>query len=121
MAALTASPDFCVDNSILSKIPMLKGPINYNVWQVHLQSTLKLLSIWDIVDGTVLYSTTAVADQPKWITIDKHICGIISNTINDALAHNISFTYVPSTIQGGETHPSVAKVLYNRLVSLYGN
>ena len=53
MATLAISADFKVDNTILSQIPVLKGPSNYLIWSACIQSTFQSLSVWRFINGSV--------------------------------------------------------------------
>ena len=120
MATLATPADFKVDNIILSQIPVLKGPSNYPIWSAHIQSTLQSLSVWGFIDGSITHDTTATGDQIKWITINKRVCGIIANILNDSLLHNVSDEYA-SIATGALSHPSVAKAIWDKMTMLFGS
>ena len=119
MATLAASADFKVNNTILSWIPVLKGPFNYPIWSAHIQSTLQSLSVWGFINGSIIHDATATGDQTKWITINKRVCGIITNTLNDSLLHNVSYDYA-STATGAPSYPSIAKAIWDKIAMLFG-
>ena len=114
MAIIATSTDFKVDNTILSRIPVLKGPSNYPIWSAHIQSTLQSLSVWGFINGSTIHDTTATGDQTKWIIIDKRVCGIIANTLNDSLLYNMFYDYA-SIATGALTHSSAAKAIWDKM------
>ena len=42
--------------------------------------------------------------------IDKRVCGIIANILNNSLLYNMSYDYT-STATGAPTHPSITKAI----------
>ena len=120
MAILATSIDFKVDNTILSQILVLKGPSNYPIWSPHIQSTLQSLFVWEFIDRSIAHDTTATRDQIKWITINKRVCGIIANILNDSLLYNVSYEYA-STTTGASSHPSIAKAIWDRMAMLFSS
>ena len=120
MAILATSADFKVDNTILSQISVLKGPSNYPIWSACIQSTLQSLSIWGFINGSITHDATATEDQAKWITINKRVCGIIANILNDSLLHNVSYDYA-STATGALSHPSIAKAIWDKMATLFSS
>ena len=46
------------------------------------------------------HDATATEDQTKWITINKRVCGIIANTLNNSLLHNVSYDYASTIMLG---------------------
>ena len=120
MATLATFADFKVDNTILGQIPILNGSSNYPIWSACIQSTLQSLSVWGFIDGSIIHDTTATGDQTKWITIDKRVCGIIANTLNDSLFHNVSYEYA-STATGALSHPSIAKAIWDKMAMLFSS
>ena len=97
-----------------------RGPSNYPIWSAHIQSTLQSLSVWGFINGSITHDATATEDQTKWITIDKRVCGIIANILNDSLLHNVSYDYV-STATGASSHPSVAKAIWDKMAMLFSS
>ena len=118
MATLATSADFKVDNTILSQIPVLKRSSNYPIWSVHIQSTLQSLSVCKFINGSITHDAIATGDQTKWITINERVCGIIANTLNNSLLHNVSYDYA-STATGASSHPSVAKAIWDKMATLF--
>ena len=41
---------------------------------------------------------TTQVDQEKWKVIDKRVCGIIANTLTDALTYNVPYEYADSAV-----------------------
>ena len=41
--ALDVATDFKPDNTIIAHVPILKGPTNFPIWSVHMQSVLVTL------------------------------------------------------------------------------
>ena len=120
MAILATSADFKVDNTILSQIPIFKGPSNYSIWSARIQSTLQSLSVWGFINGSIIHDTTATRDQTKWITINKRVCGIIANTLNESLLHNVSYDYAFTTTRA-PSHPSIAKAIWDKMTMLFNS
>ena len=120
MGTLATSADFKVDNTILSWIPVLKGPSNYPIWSACIKSTLQSLSVWGFINGFIIHDATATGDQTKWITINKRVCGIIANILNDSLLYNVSYDYA-STATGALSHPSIAKAIWNKMAMLFSS
>ena len=120
MATLATSTNFKVNNTILSQISVLKGPSNYPIWSARIQSTLKSLSVWGFIDGSITHDAIATGDQTKWITIDKRVFGIIANILNDSLLHNVSYDYA-SIATGAPSHPSIAKAIWDKMATLFSS
>ena len=118
MPTLGTSADFKVNNTILSWIPILKGPSNYPIWSACIQSTLQSLSVWEFINGSIIHDAIATEDQIKWITINKRVCDIIANTLNDSLLHNVSYEHA-STATGASFHPSVTKAIWDKMAMLF--
>ena len=67
MATLSTSTELKINSIIMQCIPVLKEQSSYSIWKTHVQSVLQAYSVFEFVDGSLLYSAmTGVADQQKW-------------------------------------------------------
>ena len=57
---------------------------------------------------------TIQGNQEKWKVVDKRVCGIIANTLTDALVHNVSYEYADPTV-----NTSVSKNVWDRMTLLF--
>ena len=76
------------DSIFIGRIPVLNGSKNYDVWSKRIISMLSAYSVWEFVDGTLMYAALpAGADlvdrQQKWKLLDKCILGLMASTIDD--------------------------------------
>ena len=111
--ALDVATDFKPNNTIIARVPILKGPTNFPIWSVHMQSVLQSLSVWGFIDSTCTFANTTPGDQEKWKVVDKRVCGIIANTLTDALVHNVSYDYADPAVC-----ISVSKTIWDRMTML---
>ena len=114
--ALNVAIDFKPDNTIIAHVPILKGPTNFLIWSVHMQSVLQSLSVWRFIDGTCTFANTITGNQEKWKVVDKRVCGIIANTLTDALVQNVSYEYANPAIC-----ISVSKTIWDRMTALFAS
>ena len=114
--ALDVATDFKPDNTIIARVPILKGPTNFPIWSVRMQSVLQSLSVWGFIDGTRTFANTIQGDQEKWKVVDKRVCGIIANTLTDALVHNVSYDYADPAVC-----ISVSKTVWDRMTALFAS
>ena len=75
--ALDVAADFKPDNTIIAYVPILKGPTNFPIWSIHMQSILQSLSVWGFIHSICTFVNTIQGNQEKWKVIDKRVCGII--------------------------------------------
>ena len=113
---LDIATDFKPDNTIITCVPILKGPTNFPIWSVCMQSVLQSLSVWGFIDGTHTFVNTIQGDQEKWKIVDKMVCGIIANTLTDALVHNVSYEYADPAV-----NISVSKTVWDRMTLLFAS
>ena len=109
------SPDIYHHSRTLQKL--IKDVVKVGVEDVIY--TLQFLSVWGFINGSITHDAIATGDQTKWITIDKRVCGIIANTLNDSLLHNVSYDYA-STAIGAPFHPYIAKAIWDKMATLFG-
>ena len=114
--ALNITSDFKPDNTIITCVPILKGPTNFPIWSVRMQSVLQPLSVWRFINGTCTFANTIKDDQEKWKVVDKRVCGIIVNTLTDTLVHNVSYEYADPAI-----NISVSKTVLDRMTLLFAS
>ena len=108
------------DTTFIGHIPVLSGSKNYNVWSKHITSTLSAYSVWEFVDGTLMYAALpAGADladrQQKWKLLDKCILGLMASTIDDLLLSHVVYEWSDPA-----TFPSISKALWDKLKTLFG-
>ena len=89
--------------------------LQYDVWSKCISSILSAYSVWEFVDGTLMYAVFPVganlADhQQKWKLLDKHILGLMASTIDDSL-----LSHVVNNWADPATFPSISKALWNKL------
>ena len=118
MAALTTS-EIKIDSQILSHIPVLVGQSNYSIWHVKIRNTLSAYRVWEIIEGTLIYASTIVADQEKWKLLDRRMLGLIASTLDDSLINHVIYMWAPSVGTATPTFPSVAKALMDKLHALF--
>ena len=70
---LDVASDFKPDNTIIACVPILKGPTNFPIWSICMQSVLQSLSMWRFIDSTHTFVNTTQGDQEKWKVIDKRV------------------------------------------------
>ena len=107
------------DNTFIGRIPVLLGSKNYDVWSKRIISTLSAYSVWEFVDGTLMYAALpAGADladrQQKWKLLDKRILGLMANTIDDSLLSHVVYDWADPV-----TFPSISKSLWDKLKTLF--
>ena len=56
MATLPTSTKLKIDSTIMQHIPVLKEQSNYSIWKTHVQSALQAYSVFEFIDGNLLYS-----------------------------------------------------------------
>ena len=108
------------DTTFIGHIPVLFGSKNYDVWSKHITSTLSAYSVWEFVDGTLMYAALpAGADladrQQKWKLLDKCILGLMASTIDDLLLSHVVYEWSDPA-----TFPSISKALWDKLKTLFG-
>ena len=92
MATLPTSTELKINSTTMQCIPVLKGQSNYSIWKTCVQSTLQAYSVFEFVDGSLLYSPmTGIADQQKWKILDCHVLGFIAGTISDSLTTHVNY------------------------------
>ena len=115
MATLPTSTELKIDSTIMQCIPVLKGQSNYSIWKTCVQSVLQAYSVFEFVDGSLLYTTmTSAADQQKWKMLDCRVLGFIAGTISNSLTTHVNYDWEDQT-----TCPSVSKPLWEKLKSLF--
>ena len=114
--ALNVATNFEPNNTIIACVPILKGPISFPIWSVHMQSVLQSLSVWGFIDRTCTFVNTIIGNQEKWKVVNKRVCGIIANTLTDALVHNVSYDYANLAIC-----ISVSKTVWDRMTALFAS
>ena len=66
MATLPTSTELKIDSTIMQYIPVLKEQSNYSIWKTHVQSMLQAYSVFEFIDGSLLYTAiTGTANQQK--------------------------------------------------------
>jgi len=114
MALPTSEVKF--DMNLISRIPILTGQDNYDMWRLRIQTTLSAYSMWEFVDGTLTYAAQAdAADQLKWKLLDKQVLGLMASTINDSLLTHVNYEWMDPVVC-----PSISKALWNILKGLFG-
>ena len=115
MATLPTSTEPKIDSTIIQCILVLKGQSNYSIWKTRVQSALQAYSVFEFVDGSLLYTTmTGTANQQKWKMLDCCVLGFIAGTISDSLTTHINYDWENQT-----TYPSVSKALWEKLKFLF--
>ena len=72
MATLPTSTKLKIDSTIMQQIPVLKGQSNYSIWKTQVQSALQAYSVFEFVDGTLLYTAMVGAtNQQKWKMLNQ--------------------------------------------------
>ena len=79
-----------------------------------MQYILQSLSVWGFINDTHTFANTTQDNQEKWKVVDKRVCGIIANTLTDALVHNVSYEYANPTV-----NIPVSKTVWDRMTSLF--
>ena len=116
MATLPTSTELKIDSTIMQRISVLKGQSNYSIWKTQVQSALQAYSVFEFVDGTLLYTAMVGAtDQQKWKMLDQRVLGFIAGTISDSLTTHVNYDWVDQV-----ACPSVSKALWEKLKSLFG-
>ena len=108
------------DTTFIGRIPVLLGSKNYDVWSKHIISMLSAHSVWEFVNGTLMYAALPVrADlaehQQKWKLLDKRILGLMASTIDDSLLSHVIYDWADPA-----TFPSISKALWDKLKTLFG-
>ena len=115
MATLPTSTELKINFTIMQCIPILKEQSNYSIWKTHVQSVLQAYSVFEFIDGSLLYSAiTGIADQQKWKMLDCQVLGFITDTISDSLTTHVNYDW-----EDQATCPSVSKALWEKLKSLF--
>ena len=71
MATLPISTELKIDSTIMQRIPVLKGQSNYSIWKTWVQSALQAYSVFEFINGTLLYTAMVGAtNQQKWKMLD---------------------------------------------------
>ena len=92
MATHSTSTKLKIDSTIMQHIPVLKGQSNYSIWKTYVQFALQAYSIFEFIDGSLLYSAmTSAANQQKWKMFDHCVLGFIAGTISDSLATHVNY------------------------------
>ena len=116
MATLPTSTELKIDSIIMQRIPVLKGQSNYSIWKTWVQSALQAYSVFEFVDGTLLYTAMVGAtNQRKWKMLDRQVLGFIAGTISDSLTTHVNYDWADQV-----ACPSVSKALWEKLKSLFG-
>ena len=116
MATLSTSTELKIDSTIMQRIPVLKGQSNYSIWKTQVQSALQAYSVFEFVDGTLLYTAMVGAtDQQKWKMLDRQVLGFIAGTISNSLTTHVNYDWADQV-----ACPSVSKALWEKLKSLFG-
>ena len=116
MATLSTSTELKIDSTIIQYIPVLKGQSNYSIWKTCVQFALQAYSVFEFIDGSLLYTAmTCAADQQKWKMLDHCILDFIAGTISNSLTTHVNYDWEDQT-----TCPSVSKALWKKLKSLFG-
>ena len=72
MATLPTSTELKIDSTIMQRIPVLKGQSNYSIWKTRVQSALQAYSVFEFINGTLLYTAMVGAtNQQKWKMLDR--------------------------------------------------
>ena len=117
MATFSTSTKLKINSTIMQCIPVLKRQSNYSIWKTHVQSVLQAYSVFEFIDGSLLYTAmTSAADQQKWKMLDCQVLGFIASTISNSLTTHINY----DDWEDQTTCPSVSKVLWKKLKSLFG-
>ena len=108
------------DTTFIGCIPILSGSKNYDIWSKNIISTLSAYSVWEFVDGTLMYAELpAGADladhQQKWKLLDKHILGLMASMIDDLLLSHVVYDWADPAM-----FPSISKALWDKLKTLFG-
>ena len=110
MATLPTSTKLKIDSTIMQCIPILKGQFNYSIWKTCVQSALQAYSVFEFVDGSLLYTTmTSTADQQKWKMLDCHVFGFIAGIISNSLTTHVNYDW-----EDQATCPSVFKAFWEK-------
>ena len=107
------------DTTFIGRIPVLTGSKNYDVWSKCIISMLSAYSVWEFVDGTLMYAALPVgadlADrQQKWKLLDKHILGLMASMIDDSLLLHVVYDWADPAM-----FPSISKALWDKLKTLF--
>ena len=108
------------NTTFIGHIPVLSGSKNYDVWSKRIISMLSAYSVWEFVDGTLMYAELpAGADladhQQKWKLLDKHILGLMASTIDDLLLSYVIYDWADPAM-----FPSISKALWDKPKTLFG-
>ena len=107
MATLPISTKLKINSTIMQHIPVLKGQSNYSIWKTYVQSALQAYSVFEFIDGSLLYTAmTSTANQQKWKMLDCQVLGFIAGIISNSFT-----TYVNYDWKDQATCPSVSKAL----------
>ena len=98
---------------------------NYLQWLIHITSILQTYSVMEIIDGSVTFSSLAIAstaqipiqpendEQKKWKLLDAHLCGFIAVILNDNLQLHVHFDWIDVTCL-------FVSVLWDKIFSMFG-